>query len=123
MKIVRSSRKQRGKRAVTLTEMLIVVAILAMLSSIAFMNIQRHRRKAQQYICISHLRTLENNISLWAINNAASADIVVQMGDLIPGYLRSTPYCPLDSSMEGYTLTTAAQRPVCTQDPTTHILD
>lgn len=119
----KNNRKQHRKKAVTLTEMMVVVAILGMLSSIAFMNIRNHRRKAQKYICLSHLRTIENNISLWAINNAAFADSPVQMGDLIPDYIKSTPYCPLDPSKEGYIVTTVSARPLCPRDPTNHVFD
>jgi len=119
----KNNRKQHRKKAVTLTEMMVVVAIVAMLSSVAFMNIRNHRLKAQKYICLSHLRNIENNISLWAINNAAAADSQVQMGDLIPGYIRSTPYCPLDPSKEGYTVTTVSARPLCSRDPTNHVFD
>ncbi|MBI4335603.1 MAG: prepilin-type N-terminal cleavage/methylation domain-containing protein, partial [Candidatus Omnitrophica bacterium] len=83
-----------GNKGFTLMEILIVVAILGLLTSIAFSNIQNYRNKAVKYACIANLREIDNNISLWAINNGKTGADAAVMGDLVPQYLKSTPYCP-----------------------------
>ena len=110
----------KRKNAFSLVEIMIVVAIIGILSSIALVNIQNYRNKAQKYACIVNLRTIENNISLWAINNGKIGSDAVSMSDLVPAYIRSTPYCPLDVAKEGYILATVSENPKCPRDPENH---
>lgn len=112
-----------NKKGFTLVEIIIVVGILGILTAIAFSNIQGYRDKAQKYICIGNLRELDNNISLWAINNGKADNAAVTMGDLVPAYFKSTPYCPLDSAKSGYILTTVSRPPQCPANPQTHKID
>lgn len=107
----------------TLMEILVVVAILGLLTSIAFSNIQNYRNRAQKYACIANLREIDSHISLWAINNGKTGNDPIAMSDLVPTYLTSTPYCPLDSDKEGYILTTVSEKPKCPRDPETHFID
>jgi len=107
----------------TLVEILIVVAILGILTSIAFSNIHNYRSKAQTYACITNLREIDSHISLWAINNGKAGNDAVEMGDLVPTYLRSTPYCPLDKDKQGYILGTVSEKPVCPRDPDDHYIN
>ncbi len=109
--------------ATTLVELMIVVCILGFLSAIAFANIQGYRNKAQQYLCIANLRQLDGLVSVWAIDNGKQTGDVVQMTDIIPAYLKSTPYCPLDVNKVGYTLTAVSEKPVCPRAPDTHYID
>ena len=113
----------KRKNAFSLVEIMIVVAIIGLLSSIAIVNIQNYRNKAQKYACIVNLRTIENNISLWAINNGKTGSDAVSMSDLVPAYIKSTPYCPLDAAKEGYILTTVSENPKCPRDPESHNIE
>ncbi|MDD5450109.1 MAG: prepilin-type N-terminal cleavage/methylation domain-containing protein [Candidatus Omnitrophica bacterium] len=113
-----------GKRkGFTLVEIMIVVAILGILASIAFSNIQNYRNRAQKNACIANLRAIDSNISLWAINNGKTGTDTIQMSDLVPQYLKSTPYCPQDSSKQGYVLTTVSQKPACPANPQEHFIN
>lgn len=114
--------KQKEK-AFTLVELMIVVAILGILASIAFSNIQNYRNKAVKYACVANLREIDNNISLWAIDDGKTGAAAVSMSDLVPRYLKTTPYCPLDSAKQGYVLTTVSQKPKCRCDPSNHYID
>lgn len=114
---------RRTHKGFTLVEIMIVVAIIGILASIAFSNISIYRSRAITRACISNLRDIDNNISLWAINNGKTNTDAVTMQDLVPAYLRSTPYCPLDTAKQGYALTTVAEKPTCVADPTNHKLD
>jgi prepilin-type N-terminal cleavage/methylation domain-containing protein len=113
----------KRKNAFSLVEIMIVVGIIGLLSSIAVVNIQNYRNKAQKYACIVNLRTIESNISLWAINNGKTGFDPVSMRDLVPAYIKSTPYCPLDAAKEGYVLTTVSEKPQCPRDPENHIIE
>ena len=107
----------------TLVEILIVVAIVGLLSSIAISNIQAYRSKARRQTCISNLKSVDNLIALWAINDGKTGAAAVGMSDLVPAYLRSTPYCPLDTSKQGYVLTTILEKPKCPIDPEHHTIE
>ena len=116
-------RRMKIKKGYTLIEMLIVVAIVGILASLAFANIQSYRNKAQKYACITNLRTIESNMSLWAINNGKNAEDQVTMADLVPKHLMTTPYCPLDAAKEGYILGKVSEKPTCPRDPENHRID
>ena len=110
-------------RGFTLIELLIVVAIIGLLTAIAYYNIQGYRLKAQKYVCIANLRELSNFTALWAINEGKDETSPVTMSDLVPAYIKATPYCPLDRDKEGYILKSVSEGPKCPKDPATHNLD
>lgn len=107
----------------TLVEIMIVVAILGILASIAFSNIQTYRDKAQKNTCIANLREIDSYISLWAINNGKTGNNTIEMNDLVPLYLKSVPYCPQDTAKQGYILTTVSEKPVCPSNPGSHYIN
>ena len=53
----------------TLVEIMIVVAIIAMLASIAIPNFVNARNKAQTTACINNLQQIEGAINSWALQN------------------------------------------------------
>lgn len=114
---------KRAYKGFTLVEIMIVVAIIGILASIAFSNIQNYRNKAVKYTCITNLREIDNNISLWAINNGKTDADIVTVQDLVPVHIKTTPYCPLDSAKQGYALTTVSEKPKCPSDPANHRID
>jgi len=102
---------------------MIVVAVIAILSGIAYLNIQSYRNKAQKFACITNLREIENYICLWAINNGKTKDAQVRIGNLVPAYIKSTPYCPVDSAKQEYILSTVSEKPICPVDPENHYIE
>lgn len=113
----------RKRDGFTLVEIMIVVAVLGILASIAFSNIQSYRDKAQKNVCIANLKDIDSYISLWAINNGKTGSDTIEMSDLVPLYIRSTPYCPQDTAKTGYVLATVSEKPACPANPGEHYIN
>ena len=85
----------------TLVEIMIVVAIIGLLATIAIPNFVRARLKAQQSACINNLRQIEGAKQTWALENRASPTTVPvhRQHPALPGPrpLGTAPTCPADS--------------------------
>ena len=55
----------------TLVEIMIVVAIIALLAAIAIPNIIQSRATSQQKVCINNLRQIDSAKQQWALENRA----------------------------------------------------
>ncbi len=78
----------RKHQAFTLVEMMVVVAIIAMLSAIATSNILRARKRAQAAKILDDLRTLDGALDQYAIEYNKKAGDVADFSDLQP-YLKT----------------------------------
>ncbi|MCX5715360.1 MAG: prepilin-type N-terminal cleavage/methylation domain-containing protein [Candidatus Omnitrophica bacterium] len=110
------------RKGFTLVEIMIVVAIIGLLAAIAIPNFIQARTKAQTNTCIANLKQIDGAISLWALDNGKGNADTVTVANLVPTYIKATPYCPLDTAKAGYTLTTVGASPACPSDPTNHKL-
>jgi prepilin-type N-terminal cleavage/methylation domain-containing protein len=84
---MRKPLRRRSVRAFTLVEMMIVVAIIAMLSAIATSNVLRARKRAQAAKILDDLRTLDGALDQWALEHNKKAGDVAEFADLSP-YLK-----------------------------------
>src|SRR5271156_3984296 len=88
--------------AFTLVEIMIVVAIIGLLATIAIPNFVRARLKAQQTTCISNLRELDGAKQLWATESRAGLTAVPQASSIQPYLGHGTggplPTCPADAA-------------------------
>src|SRR3954454_25149184 len=120
----------------TLVEIMIVVAIIGLLATIAIPNFVRARLKAQQSACINNLRQIDGAKQTWALENKAGQSAVPTLANIQPylgrGSAGTAPTCPADpirtfeSSYELQNLDTAPSCKVLpgnTGDATGHHLD
>jgi len=59
----------RGVKGFTLVEIMIVVAVIAILLSVAVPNYYKSGKTASRNACIANLRQIDGAMELWAINN------------------------------------------------------
>jgi prepilin-type N-terminal cleavage/methylation domain-containing protein len=103
----------RRKGGFTLVEIMIVVAIIGLLAAIAIPNFMRARETAQKNACIANLKQIDGAITLWALDEGMGSTDTVTMADLVGDYIKTTPYCPLDTNQAGYVVATVADPPEC----------
>ncbi len=118
MKSIRSPRS-----GFTLVEIMIVVAIIGMLASIAVPNYLHARLKAQESVCINNLRQIEGAIQRWSLETKKDEGQPVTYSD-IRSYLQHSVVCPSGGTSfeDSYTITTVDAAPTCQRKPTVHIL-
>lgn len=108
----------------TLVEIMIVVAIIGLLASIAIPNFVKARTTAQMNACISNLRQIDGAIQQWALDTKQSDTANVTAADVLP-YLKNAVVCPSGGKTfaDSYGLTTVSARPTCQKKPETHKLE
>ncbi len=90
MRIKRSD----SHRGFTLTEIMIVVAIIGLLASVAVPNFLQARQAARRNACVNNLRLIQAAKDHYAIENNQGETVVPVAADISP-YFRATP---LDAS-------------------------
>ena len=108
----------------TLVEIMIVVAIIGLLASIAVPNFVKARTTAQMNACISNLRQIDGAIQQWALDTKQGDTGPVTAADVLT-YLKNSVTCPSGGKTfaDSYTVTTVQGRPTCQKVPTTHKLE
>ncbi len=117
---MKSKLKHFGATGFTLVEIMIVVAIIGLLATIAIPNFMRARQKAQQTACINNLKQLDGAKQTWAVENRVSSATVPQIANVQPYLGRGTagvaPTCPADIAgtfATSYTLNDLQTAPAC----------
>ncbi len=107
-------------RGFTLVEIMIVVAIIGLLATIAIPNFVRARLKAQQSACINNLRQIDGAKQTWALENKASQNATPVLSNVQPylgrGTLGTAPTCPADTASTfatSYSLNDLQTAPTC----------
>jgi prepilin-type N-terminal cleavage/methylation domain-containing protein len=85
--IIHTKKRRAG---FTLVEIMIVVAIIALLAAIAVPNFQRARKRTHATRILEDLRVLEYSLDRWAIENNKAAGDTATFADLKPFLKTST---------------------------------
>ena len=98
----------------TLIEIMIVVALIGILASIAIPNYINSRKKVHMTTCIQNLRAIDNSIQQWALESRKRGGEPVAPAD-IRSYLRDLPVCPSGGSSfnDSYEITVVDAIPAC----------
>lgn len=98
----RRKQSNGARRAFTLVEIMIVVAIIGVLLAIAGPTWVRQRRISQQRVCQENLSKIDGAKDQWAIELNKQESDVPDWNDLAPadgtGYIKRQPACPAGGS-------------------------
>ena len=90
--------KKRMKKGFTLVEIMIVVAIIAILAAIAIPNFVKYRKESQQATCEQTRAQIVTAAENWGSKTANASATTVSLDDLAPtdgsGYFKNKPTCP-----------------------------
>lgn len=103
----------------TLVEIMIVVAIIGLLASLAIPNVLRARSRAQEKTCMDNLRQIDGAKQQWALENHAASTDTPTAAQVQPYLGRAAgvlPTCPTDPSQSfatSYDLNDMSTVPTC----------
>ena len=112
--------KMFPKTGFTLVEIMIVVAIIGLLATIAIPNFMRARTTAEKTACINNLRQIDNAKEQWAMESKATPTATPTISNIQPYMGRGTagtaPTCPMDSNNSfatSYSINDLQTAPAC----------
>jgi prepilin-type N-terminal cleavage/methylation domain-containing protein len=103
-------RPPEDRKGFTLVEMMIVVAVIAVLVAIAVPNYMQARESAATRACISNLRQIEQAKEQFAMEAAKKDGDTAEWSDLVPAYIKTQPSCPFGAD---YTIGVIGTRATC----------
>jgi prepilin-type N-terminal cleavage/methylation domain-containing protein len=117
--------RKTSRSGFTLIEIMIVVALVGLLATIATPTWVRARTTSQAKTCINNLRQIDGAKQQWALENKAAADAGIAYTD-ISGYLKNSVLCPAAGTAatfgSSYNINLLSERPTCQISPTDHLL-
>ena len=92
----------------TLVEIMIVVAIIAILAAVAIPNFISYRKQSQATACVANLKQIQAAKEMWYMNNSADPSLQDLVGS--DKKIKTTPICPAGGS---YTVGGSTTDPTC----------
>lgn len=89
MKINKTRRRTLG---FTLIELMIVIAIIAILAAVLIPNIIRARGRSLLTACTTNLRNIGTAVEMYNVDN--NGRYPAGLGGLTPNYIKTVPTCP-----------------------------
>ena len=109
----------------TLVEIMIVVALIGLLATIATPTWVRARTSSQMNTCVNNLRQIEAAKQQWALETKQSTNATPAYSDISP-YMKNSISCPAagtDTSFSGsYDPQNVGSPTLCKISPSTHLL-
>jgi prepilin-type N-terminal cleavage/methylation domain-containing protein len=98
----------------TMVEIMIVVATIGLLATIAIPNYVKSRATSQRNACINNLRQLDGAVQQWGMENRKAATDTVQLSDATP-YLKNSIVCEAGGTSinDSYAVTDVQTPPTC----------
>lgn len=91
---------RRRKKGFTLIELMIVIAIIAILAAILVPNFLRARAQGMVTACKANLKNMGTALEMYATDN--SGRYPTALATLSPSYLRVLPTCPSTGAQPSY---------------------
>jgi prepilin-type N-terminal cleavage/methylation domain-containing protein len=103
-----------SKAGFTLVEIMIVVATIGMLATIAIPSSVRARANSYKNSCINGLRQIDSAMQQFALENKKALTDPVTEADVTP-YMRNTVFCPAGGTTfsDSYQVTDLSTPPIC----------
>lgn len=116
---------KKRSQGFTLVEIMIVVAIIAILAAVAIPNFIKYRDDARKQSCIANMKQLQTAGESWLTANPGTQAPGVSdlCGTESTKYLKKTPTCPTDSSAYNITLENGAIKVSCGGSHDGHTLE
>jgi prepilin-type N-terminal cleavage/methylation domain-containing protein len=117
--------RKSGSPGFTMVEIMIVVALVGLLATIATPTWVHARTQSQMNTCINNLRQIDAAKQQWGLDYKQVLTVTPNFSD-ISGYLKHTVVCPAGgmSATFGstYSINELSTRPTCQIVPGTHLL-